>query len=111
MDEPTWVVAVVGILVGAGGLGAFIPLFKLKHENESSIITGAQSAVISLTAALQQSEKRVTKLEEENQFLKIEIQKLVKDVEAAKKTMAELTKQLNITKVHLDNIINNQDEK
>lgn len=111
MDETTWVIALVGILIGAGGLGAFIPLFKIKSENESSIIAGAQSAVISLTAALKQSETRVTKLEEENQFLKLEIQKLVKDVEAAKKTMNELTKQLNITKIHLDGILNSKDEK
>lgn len=111
MDEPTWVIALVGMLIGAGGFSAFIPLFRLKRENESAIIAGAQSAVISLTAALKQSETRVTRLEEENQFLKIEIQKLVKDVEAAKKTMNELTKQLNITKVHLDTILSDKDKQ
>lgn len=105
MDEKMWVVATVSALIGAGGISTLIPFLKLKQDKESSMVIGAQAAVVSLTAALKQSEARVTKLEEENKFLTNEIDKLVKDVALAKKNMAELTKQLQETKKELDFIL------
>lgn len=105
MDEPTWVIAVFSLILGASGIGALIPFLKLKQDKESSMVLGAQAAVVSLTTALKQSEDRVTRLEEENRFLTGEIEKLIRDVEIAKKTMRELTKQLKETKIELDYIL------
>ena len=105
MDEPTWVIAVFSLILGASGIGALIPFLKLRQDKESSMVLGAQAAVVSLTTALKQSEDRVTRLEEENRFLTTQIEKLVRDVELAKKTMRDLTKQLRQTKVELDHII------
>jgi peptidoglycan hydrolase CwlO-like protein len=105
MDEPTWAIAVFSLILGASGIGALIPFLKLRQDKESSMVLGAQAAVVSLTTALKQSEDRVTRLEEENRFLTGQIEKLVKDVELAKKTMRDLTKQLRETKTELDYIL------
>jgi predicted RNase H-like nuclease (RuvC/YqgF family) len=105
VDEPTWVIAVFSLILGASGIGALIPFLKLRQDKESSMVLGAQAAVVSLTTALKQSEDRVTRLEEENRFLTGEIEKLIKDVEIAKKTMRDLTKQLKETKTELDFIL------
>ena len=105
MNEQTWVIATVSLILGAGGVSALIPFLKLKQDKESAMVLGAQAAVVSLTTALKQSEDRVTKLEIENKFLTEQIEKLVRDVELAKKTMRDLTKQLNETKNELDYIV------
>ena len=105
VDEPTWVIAVFSLILGASGIGALIPFLKLRQDKESSMVLGAQAAVVSLTAALKQSGDRVTRLEQENLFLTGQIEKLVRDVELAKKTMKELTKELRETKSDLDYIV------
>lgn len=103
-----WFIAIVGIVLGAGGISSIIPLLKLRQDKESSLVLGAQAAVVSLTAALKQSETRVTKLEVENRFLTEQMEKLIRDVESAKQTMRELTKKLNETKAELDIILSSQ---
>ena len=110
MDEPNWAIAVFSLILGASGIGALIPFLKLKQDKESSMVLGAQAAVVSLTTALKQSEDRVTRLEEENRFLTGQIAKLVKDVEIAKKTMRDLTKQLRETKTELDYILRTRND-
>lgn len=108
MEENMWFIAIVGIVLGAGGISSIIPLLKLRQDKESSLVLGAQAAVVSLTAALKQSETRVTKLEVENRFLTEQMEKLIRDVESAKQTMRELTKKLNETKAELDIILSSQ---
>lgn len=102
MDEPMWIVAIVGILLGAGGVGSLIPLFRLRQDKESSMVVGSETAVNSLTIALRQSDVRVTILEEENKNLMVLIEQLRADVDEGKRAVKELTQTLNDTKAKLN---------
>lgn len=101
-DWPEWVIAFIGILLGAGGISALVPLFKLKQEKQSSMVFGSEAAVKSLTTALQQSDIRVTMLEKENKTLLVFIEQLRKDVDDGKEAIIRLTTALNETRVKLN---------
>jgi predicted nucleic acid-binding Zn-ribbon protein len=107
VSEPNWVIAIIAVILGAGGIGAFIPLLKLKQDKESSMVFGSEAAVNSLTIALQQSDIRVTILEEENKNLKALIKQLRDDVDASKVAVNNLTKTLNDTKAKLNSALAN----
>ena len=107
MAESDWVIAFIGVFLGAGGVGALIPILKLRQDKESSMVFGSEAAVNSLTTALKQSDIRVTMLEEENKNLKMLIKQLRDDVDASKIAVINLTKTLNDTKAKLNTALAN----
>ena len=99
------VIAIMGIILGGGGVGALIPIFKVRAERESVIIEGAESAVQSLTLALQRSDLRVEKLEKENDKLRVTVEEMRTHLDAAQTTMQILTNDLTETKTKLERLM------
>lgn len=110
MNLTTVVVALVAAILGGGGVGAFLPVFRYKTDKGNIIAVGAEAAVASLTAALARSDTRVSHLEAENQMLMITIEELRIKVEAAQESVKILTKDLSVTKTQLDAILNDKEK-
>lgn len=105
MNLTTLVIGLVGLILGGGGVGALMPVFRFKSEKGNVIAVGAEAAVASLTAALARSDTRVSHLEAENQMLMITIEELRMKVEDAQRSVHILTRDLNSTKQRLDEIL------
>ena len=105
MNSTTVVVAIVGVILGGGGVGAILPVFRYRTDKGNIIAVGAEAAVASLTAALARSDTRVSHLEAENQMLMVTIEELRIKVEAAQESVKLLTKDLHATKTQLDTIL------
>lgn len=96
MNEATLVATLVGLILGGGGVGALIPVFRFRADKGSVIAVGAEAAVASLTAALARSDTRVTHLEAENQMLMITIEELRIKVDDAQQSLKILKAQLDL---------------
>lgn len=83
MNVQTLVIALVAAILGGGGVGALLPVFRYKADKGNVIAIGAEAAVASLTAALARSDTRVSNLEAENkmQLIAIEDMKIKFDSE------------------------------
>lgn len=99
------VIALIGIILGGGGVGALLPLFRYRTDRDSVIAEGAESAVQSLTIALQRSDLRVTHLEDENHKLRTKVEELKTTIEATQAKMQTLTNDLLDTKLKLEKMM------
>jgi len=103
------IATVVAAVMGGGGIGAVISAWRARKvvpaERDSIIVTGAESAVESLQKALEQSDKRVAALEQENATLRATVEQLRRDVEAAQASVRDLTTSLATTKAELDRLL------
>jgi len=83
MNVQTLVIALVAAILGGGGVGALLPVFRYRADKGNVIAVGAEAAVASLTAALVRSDQRVSNLEAENkmQLITIEEMKIKFDAE------------------------------
>lgn len=102
MSTSTWLIGAIGLILGGGGIGALIPLFRFRADRDSAVATGAEIAVQSLTIALQRSDTRVTHLEDENAKLRATIAELRSDVDTAQVAVRNLTRDLAETRLKLD---------
>lgn len=105
MNKATLVATLVGMILGGGGAGALIPVFRFRADKGNVIAVGAEAAVASLTAALARSDTRVSNLEAENQMLLITIEELRIKVEELQTSSRVLTRDLDTTKARLDEIL------
>lgn len=105
MDNTTVVVALVGVILGGGGVGAIVPLLRFRADRDSTIAAGSEAAVQSLTTALIRSDLRVTHLEAENETLRATIEKLRTDVDRAQASVIRLSADLAETRQKLDNLL------
>lgn len=105
MNLTTLVVGLVSLILGGGGVGAAIPVFRYKADKSNVIAVGAESAVASLTAALAQSDHRVTQCEAENVQLRITLEEFKIKLEAAEVTVRQVSRDLASTKSTLDEIL------
>jgi len=99
------VIAVIGIILGGGGVGAFVPLIRYRTDRDSVIAEGAESAVQSLTIALARSDIRVAHLEEENNRLRTTVEELRGNIESTQAAMQMLTNDLAVTKDKLERMM------
>jgi len=76
MNTQALVIGIVGLILGGGGVGAFLPVFRYKADKGSVIAVGAEAAVASLTAALARSDQRVSNLEAENKMQLVQIEEM-----------------------------------
>lgn len=106
MESSDIVMGVVALLLGGGGVGALVPLFRARADNDSTIAVGSEAAVQSLTTALDRSDRRVAQLEAENAKLRAEIADLRSDVVSAQANVNTLTLDLAETKAKLDKLLN-----
>lgn len=97
MNVTTLVIGLVGLILGGGGVGALLPVFRYKADKGSVIAVGAEAAVTSLTAALARSDNRLQKVEAENQIcqvaneeLKIKVETLTRDFTLLKSRFNQL---------------------
>lgn len=106
MENPAWLFGLIGLILGGGGIGALLPLLKIKQDRDSSMVVGSEIAVQSLMTALKNSDTRVTHLEEENESLKIKLDQLKAEVDAAITAVHALTEELNLTRAKLNRALN-----
>lgn len=99
------IIALVGVILGGSGIGAIIPLLRLRVDKDSVVATGSEVAVKSLTNALERSDRRVTHLESENETLRATIAQLRLDLELAKADVRNLAFDLANTKQTMQKII------
>lgn len=111
MDSSTLVIGLVGLILGGGGIGALIPILRFRADRDSTIATGAETAVQSLTTALQRSDARVTHLEAENASLRATISQLRVDVDTAQMSVRAITRDLAETRQKLDDILTKDNRK
>jgi len=76
MNVQTLVIALVAAILGGGGVGALLPVFRYRADKGNVIAVGAEAAVASLTAALARSDQRVSNLEAENKMQLITIEEM-----------------------------------
>lgn len=76
MNVQTLVIALVAAILGGGGVGALLPVFRYRADKGNVIAVGAEAAVASLTAALVRSDTRVSNLEAENKMQLITIEEM-----------------------------------
>lgn len=90
MDQGTLIFGLVTLILGAGGVGSLIPLFRYRADRNNVIAVGSEAAVQSLTIALERADKRVTHLEEENHKLRANVNNLRANVENLMQDLAEM---------------------
>lgn len=105
MNPTTLVIALVGVILGGGGVGGMTTIFRFKADKGNVVAEGAEAAVASLTAALKQSDHRVTQCEAENVQLRISLEELKIKLEAAEMTVRQVSRDLASTKLTLDGIL------
>jgi len=101
MNVQTLVIAMVAAILGGGGVGALLPVFRYRADKGNVIAVGAEAAVASLTAALVRSDQRVSNLEAENkmQLITIEEMKIKFDAE-----LTRLRNDLRLALTRIDQI-------
>lgn len=97
MKLTTLVIGLVGLILGGGGVGALTPVFRFRADKGNVVAMGAESAVASLTAALDRSDKRLANVEAENQIchaanaeLRIKFDSLTRDFTFMKSRLDQL---------------------
>ena len=97
MNSTTVVVALVAAILGGGGVGALLPVFRFRADKGNVVAVGAEAAVASLTAALARSDSRLERVEAENvicqatnEELKIKIETLTRDFTLLKSRLNQL---------------------
>lgn len=105
MGQSTWVIALVSLILGGGGIGGLMQIPKFRAEKDNVIVTGSEAAVQSLMSALKQSDYRVTQCEAENAQLRIALEDIKIKLEAAEATVRQVSRDLAATKQRLDDIV------
>ena len=95
MNVATLVVGLVGLILGGGGVGALLPVFRFRADKGSVIAVGAEAAVTSLTAALARSDTRLQKVEAENQICQVANEELRIKVETLTRDFTLLNSRFN----------------
>lgn len=94
MDTGTLVIGLVGLILGAGGVGSLVPILRFRADRGNVIAVGSEAAVQSLTVALQRSDQRVTHLEEDNHNLRVNVNDLTATVSALKSKLEQCERQI-----------------
>ena len=105
MDTTTAVAALVGVILGGGGIGAFIPFLRFRADKGNVIAVGSEAAVASLTTALTISDRRVSACEAENAMLRVAVEEMKIKVETAEASLRQVSRDLAATKQKLDEIL------
>lgn len=105
VDVTTVVVALVSVILGGGLSGALIPIFKYRTEKDSAIAVGAESAVQSLTAALNAADARVNQCIKENESLRQIVDEMQEKLQSAYDTIRGLVEDLQETKTKLNRLL------
>lgn len=115
VDTTTIVVALVSVILGGGLTGGLIPIFKYRQEKDSAIAIGAESAVQSLTAALNAADLRWDRCVKENESLRAIIEEFRVKLDdahdkfnAAQDTIRGLVADLQETKTKLNRLLKEQ---
>lgn len=109
MNSTLAVAALFGAILGGGGVGTFIQLFRFRTDRDSAIAIGAEAAVQSLTLALNKADSRILSLEGKIKELETIIVGLERGIRASQVSSENLTGQLAVTNIKLDQVLEGQE--